>query len=263
MLSQVALLGRYPAAIFPGDEPTRADIAAAVAALEAATPTPSPLRSPLLLGEWELIFASSGTVVTRTAAAQALVAASALPGVGVGDVRQSLVLPPGSGNGSSSRGSSSGGGGAEQQQQTLRTSNTANFGLGPFGEWEIVINGQWQAQDGQLARVRFDGFTLQLVGFLGALKLPGMAKVSSMVAWSGCMCTAVAADWPPHACALQLLLGRRWRSPARVPSPPALQISVPVPNGRAADFTTTYLSESLRVARSSTGNLFLFRRVGA
>ncbi len=39
-----------------------------------------------------------------------------------------------------------------------------------------------------------------------------------------------------------------------------LQVSIPVQNSRAADFSTTYLSEGLRVARGSTGNLFLFRR---
>ena len=98
---------------------------------------------------------------TRSAPAQALLAASRLPGVGVGDIRQSLHL--GSGQ--------------------LRTSNAAGFGLGPFGDWEVVVGGVWDVQDGRLARVAFDGFTLQLVGLLGLLKLPSMAKVRCL----GCL----------------------------------------------------------------------------
>ena len=99
--------------------------------------------------------------MTRSVPAQALLAASRLPGVGVGDIRQSLHL--GSGQ--------------------LRTSNAAGFGLGPFGDWEVVVGGVWDVQDGTLARVAFDGFTLQLVGLLGLLKLPSMAKVRCL----GCL----------------------------------------------------------------------------
>lgn len=45
----------------------------------------------------------------------------------------------------------------------------------------------------------------------------------------------------------------------RPPTAPA-QVSIPIQNSRSADFSTTYLSQGLRVARGSTGNLFLFRR---
>lgn len=171
LLAAVESLG-YPASIFPGDEQSRAGIDSSIKRLEEANPTPSPLQqaerggqpSPALLGDWQLIYASSGTYVTRTAAAQALLAASRLPGTGVADVRQALQLPPnssGSGSGSSGQ---------------LRTNNAACFGLGPFGEWEVCIDGVWDIQDGSLARVSFESFTLQLVGMLG-LKLPRMAKV--------------------------------------------------------------------------------------
>ncbi|PRW60232.1 PAP fibrillin [Chlorella sorokiniana] len=218
LLSAVQALG-YPAAIFPGDEPSRRTIDGSIAALEAASPTPSPLRqpergdtpSPLLLGEWELVYASSGTYLTRSGGAQALLAASALPGVGVSGIRQGLQLANGSSAGEASSSSGSGGGSSSQPQ--LRTSNAATLGLGPLGDWEIVVEGVWAVRDGQLARVTFDGFSLQLVGLFDAIKLPRMAKVS-----------------------------------------------IPIQNGRSADFSTTYLSEGLRVARGSTGNLFLFRR---
>ncbi len=64
--------------------------------MEALNPYPSPLRcpeagglvSPLLLGEWQLVYASNGTVVTRTAAAQLLLQAAQLPGVGLDDITQ-------------------------------------------------------------------------------------------------------------------------------------------------------------------------------
>ena len=63
LVAAVRSLG-YPQAIFPGGEASiRAGIDAAIARLEAATPTPSPLQpvSPLLLGEWHLIYASRCT----------------------------------------------------------------------------------------------------------------------------------------------------------------------------------------------------------
>ncbi|KAI3429815.1 hypothetical protein D9Q98_010128 [Chlorella vulgaris] len=159
LLTAVDSLG-YPAAIFPGNEPARSGIDSSIAQLEAATPTPSPLQPPSgrLLADWKLVYASDGTYVTRTAAAQALVAVSKLPGVGVADIQQSL---------SESTASSQ-----------LQTSNSAYFGLGPLGDWEVCINGVWDVQDGTLARVSFTGFTLQLRGLLGIIKLPRMAKVT-------------------------------------------------------------------------------------
>lgn len=195
LLAAVDALG-YPAAIFPGDEPARRAIDGSIVALEAATPAPSPLRqperggapSPLLLGEWELIYASSGTYLTRSRGAQALLGASALPGVGVSGIRQGLQL---AGGGSEANSSGSGDGEASSSgatQPQLRTSNAATLGLGPFGDWEIVVDGVWAVRDGQLARVSFDGFSLQLVGLLGALKLPRMAKVRRSTAAAGWTC---------------------------------------------------------------------------
>ncbi|KAL4436142.1 hypothetical protein ABPG77_005590 [Micractinium sp. CCAP 211/92] len=186
LLQQIKSLG-YPAAIFPGDEQAREGIDAAVAALEAATPIPSPLQQPQrggqpapeLLGAWRLVYASSGTYVTRTAAAQALLAASKLPG-------------------------------------TLRITNAAKLGLFVFGEWALQITGKWRIQSSELATISFDGFSLQLVGLLGLIKLPGMAK-----------------------------------------------ISVPANSSSSAEFSTTYLSPSLRVARGRSRNIFVFERSSA
>lgn len=160
----------------------REGIDAAVAALEAATPIPSPLQQPQrggqpapeLLGAWRLVYASSGTYVTRTAAAQALLAASKLPGVGVSDVQQTLEVSGGAGAG---RDSTQGGGNGSGQ--TLRITNAAKLGLFVFGEWALQITGKWRIQSSELATISFDGFSLQLVSLLGLIKLPGMAKASS------------------------------------------------------------------------------------
>jgi hypothetical protein len=200
LLAAVDALG-YPASIFPGDETARADIDRSIERLEAATPSPSPLRppSPALLGDWQLVYASDGTYVTRTGAAQALLAASQLPGVGVADIRQALQLPGDADDpantGSSSAGSSGGGGGGSGGGGTqLRTSNAACFGLGPLGEWEVCIQGVWDVVDASLARVSFTGFDLQLTGLFGVLKLPRMAKVCMRGSLCGCQCGACAAE---------------------------------------------------------------------
>lgn len=218
LLQQIKTLG-YPAAIFPGDEQARAGIDAAVVALEAATLVPSPLQQPQrggqpapeLLGDWKLVYASSGTYVTRTAAAQALLAASKLPGVGVSDVQQTLELSAVAEAGRGDAQSSSGG--AAGAAQVLRITNAAKLGLFVFGEWALQITGEWRVQDSVLATISFDGYSLQLVGLLGLVKLPAMAK-----------------------------------------------ISVPVKSSASAEFSTTYLSPSLRVARGRSRNIFVFER---
>ncbi|KAJ9532120.1 hypothetical protein QJQ45_003837 [Haematococcus lacustris] len=104
-----------------------------------------PAVDPRLLGCWRLLYASNGTAVTRTGLAQsaanvkscppigpavcpddqALISAStALPGVGIQSIRQTLSL------------------------------NATEFGLGPFGVWRVGIDGSWQElEDGRSAKV--------------------------------------------------------------------------------------------------------------
>lgn len=185
----------------------RAGIDAAVVALEAATLVPSPLQQPQrggqpapeLLGDWKLVYASSGTYVTRTAAAQALLAASKLPGVGVSDVQQTLELSAVAEAGRGDAQSSSGG--AAGAAQVLRITNAAKLGLFVFGEWALQITGEWRVQDSVLATISFDGYSLQLVGLLGLVKLPAMAKASSLLR-SCAVATAVRSL--PALCALLL-----------------------------------------------------------
>jgi hypothetical protein len=66
------------------------------AALERAAPfrPDAPGAAASLLGEWGLVFASDGTVVTRAAPAQLLAQlAGALPGFGLSDIQQRLETP--------------------------------------------------------------------------------------------------------------------------------------------------------------------------
>lgn len=53
----------------------------------------APGASESLLGEWSLVFASDGTVVTRTAPAQLLAQLATVPGVGLSDIQQQLDHP--------------------------------------------------------------------------------------------------------------------------------------------------------------------------
>ena len=46
--------------------------------------------------------------------------------------------------------------------------------------------------------------------------------------------------------------------PALLPAP---QVQVPISNSVTADFSTTYLSAGVRVARGKSGNVFLFRKL--
>lgn len=245
-----------------------------MAALEAATPIPSPLQQAQrggqpaeeLLGAWNLVYASSGTYVTRTAAAQALLAASKLPGVGVSDVQQTLELSAHAGDvqdSTQSNGSSNG-------NTALRITNAAKLGLFVFGEWALKITGEWRVQDGVLATISFNGYSLQLVGLLGLIKLPGMAKVMPLCSPSLLGCALPRLSCPPSLPHPSLpCRARSMPPPAPLctttrpfldPTRPRLQIGMPVKSGATAEFTTTYLSPSLRVARGRSRNIFVFHR---
>mmetsp|Transcript_13410 Transcript_13410/g.28682 ORF Transcript_13410/g.28682 Transcript_13410/m.28682 type:complete len:286 (-) Transcript_13410:678-1535(-) len=107
---------------------------------------------PLLLGDWDLVYASNGTVVTRTGLGQVLLSAgSALPGVGLSNIMQKL---------------------SSDSEGLIQTSNEAVFGFGPFGSWQVGIEGVWRnTGDGKTVRVVFDKLRVRPVELLG-LKLP-------------------------------------------------------------------------------------------
>ncbi|GIL70401.1 hypothetical protein Vretimale_3589 [Volvox reticuliferus] len=89
----------YPNTVLPGEPQAKSEIDKVLHRLEALTQAPEPLIwhqqpggilgvSPLLLGEWELVYASNGILVTRTAPAELVRTASRLPGVGISDITQ-------------------------------------------------------------------------------------------------------------------------------------------------------------------------------
>ncbi|PNH09940.1 hypothetical protein TSOC_003415 [Tetrabaena socialis] len=150
----------FPASVLPGEEETKEEVDLLIRRLEALTPVPQPLQqpgglpgvNPLLLGEWQLVYASNGTVVTRSAPAQLLLQASQLPGVGLSDIMQVLSL---------------------SESGSLMASNSAVFGFGPLGSWRVGIEGLWRnSGDGMTARVLFDRVSVRPVAALG-LPLPG------------------------------------------------------------------------------------------
>jgi hypothetical protein len=109
--------------------------------LESMNPIPYPLsRNHLstLLGDWQLIYASRGTVVTRTVAS--------IPDFwGLIKIKQVWQQLETGGN------------------ESISASNNALFDLSLLGEWQIQANGLWQwSSDGEkAAKVKFSSFSLQ------------------------------------------------------------------------------------------------------
>lgn len=79
----------------PAPPQAKARVCSIVEELERTAPfrADAPGAAAALLGSWSLAFASSGTVVTRSPAAQALAQMAALPGFGISDIGQQLEDP--------------------------------------------------------------------------------------------------------------------------------------------------------------------------
>lgn len=74
-------------------------------------------------------------VVQKSIMQQLLQIAESIPGFGVGQVMQQLS--------------------ADLETDNLLTENTAVFGLGPFGSWQISVSGLWEDNGGGVcAKVR-------------------------------------------------------------------------------------------------------------
>ncbi len=150
-------------AIFPQSEP---DIDKIVEQLEEINPIPQPLSSnnqTLIFGNWQLIYASNGTVVTRQVAT--------IPdwtGFKIKQVYQTL-----------SAGDSG-----------IATSNCAKIELPLLGEWKIQANGIWKCdRDQTTALVSFDEFAFQatkpfnLPFHLPELKIPVLEAFRNEAVW--------------------------------------------------------------------------------
>ena len=181
-----------------------------------------------LTGSWRLVYASRGTVVTRSAIAQLLVSLSALPGTGLKDISQQLQTASTPGKLISCF--------CHRQVvfcatrllkfcnvpgALLEAANSAIFGLGPLGSYEVGIQGKWlpdASQAGSTVQVAFDAFSVRLVGYLG-LQLPaGLPKVRrhgahavwllQRVTWSlGCHADHHSHKWSNHSRMVYTLCG--------------------------------------------------------
>ena len=138
--------------------------------LEQSNPTPCPLaveNLPMLLGEWELIYASRGTVVTR----QLTLIPDFSGGVTIKRVWQTLTAAT---------------------HQHLHTVNGAVLALPIVGEWQLQANGRWTwAQRDRDAKVAFGEFSIQATRFLGqphwclpALTIPVLAFLRNEALWT-------------------------------------------------------------------------------
>ena len=114
--------------------------------LEKINPIPQPLsfsNFSSLIGDWQLVYTSNGTVITRPIAEITSILGS---GIKVKKIWQSLSNLNGE----------------------IRANNRALIELTLFGEYQLGAEGVWQAEaDEQTAKVRFDAFTAKATEFLG------------------------------------------------------------------------------------------------
>lgn len=138
--------------------------------LESNNPITRPLSAnhlPSLLGNWQLIYASRGTVVTRSFAS--------IPAFGqavkIKRVWQKLVA-----------------GGTGK----ISASNSAALDLPLLGEWQLQADGVWTwGMDEQIAKVKFDTFSLQATQPFGLsnwslpeLKIPVLELLQNEALWT-------------------------------------------------------------------------------
>ena len=146
-------------AIFPQSEP---DIDKIIQQLEAFNPNPQPLNfenQALLSGNWQLIYASNGTVVTRQFAE--------IPSwmeIKIKEVYQILNC----------------------NNSGIKTSNCAKIELPLLGEWKIEASGIWKCEeDEKTALVSFDAFAFQATKPLNLpeLKIPVIEALRKEAVW--------------------------------------------------------------------------------
>ncbi len=166
LLQRVEALGLQQA-LFPSDGEPIDEI---VQQLENINPIPNPLHPdhlPSLLGNWQLVYASKGTVVTRQLAS--------IPDFGgtinVKRVWQTLVA-----------------GGLLK----ISASNGAFLDLPLLGEWQLRADGVWTwGADEQMAKVTFDSFSMQATKPFGMeswsfpeLKIPVLEFLRNEAEWT-------------------------------------------------------------------------------
>jgi hypothetical protein len=166
LLQRVEALGLQQA-LFPSDGEPIDEI---VQQLESINPIPHPLHPdhlPSLLGNWQLVYASKGTVVTRQVAS--------IPDFGgtitIKRVWQRLVA-----------------GGTGK----ISASNSALLDLPLLGEWQLRADGVWTwGASEQMAKVSFDSFSMQATKPFGMeswsfpeLKIPVLEFLRNEAEWT-------------------------------------------------------------------------------
>ncbi|MBF2026776.1 MAG: PAP fibrillin [Oscillatoriales cyanobacterium C42_A2020_001] len=146
-------------------------IAQLIQQLEALNPISHPLHTqhlPTLLGNWQLVYASRGTVVTRGLAS---FSKSLWNGLTIQQIWQTLT------NGS---------------DRTLAAENGAVLTVPWLGTWKLQANGVWRWEtDEQLATVTFGAFTMQAMNLwehpswnLPALTVPVLEAFRNEALWT-------------------------------------------------------------------------------
>lgn len=139
------------------------ELDAIVQQLETLNPTPLPLASEnrsLLLGNWKLLYASNGTVVTRRLTG----------GITINAIWQTL---------------------SAAAEAAIATTNGAELELPLLGRIQLEAQGHWRWQgDTQTATVAFDTFSLQATRLfyqfdwqLPALHIPVLERLRREAAW--------------------------------------------------------------------------------
>ena len=166
LLQRVEALG-INQALFPSPVQTIDQI---VQQLESLNPIPRPLNPkhfPSLLGDWQLVYASRGTVVTRAIASTP----NMLGGIQIKQVWQSLVTgDPGK----------------------INASNGALIDLPLLGEWQLQADGHWKWRDSeQIAKVTFGTFSIRATKPFGLeswnlpeLKIPVLEFLRKEALWT-------------------------------------------------------------------------------
>jgi hypothetical protein len=144
LLDQVAALG-IENALFPSET---AAIDQLIVQLEQLNPTPHPLHPASrvqLLGRWELIYASRGTVVTRRLAPSSPLETL---GITIHPIWQTLTTP---------------------NPKTIAAENGADLAVPFLGRWRLRAEGKWiwQEQESPVATVRFNTFSIQAIQLFG------------------------------------------------------------------------------------------------
>jgi hypothetical protein len=154
-------------ALFPQEETVLTDL---VIQLEYLNPTPAPLQPnclKMLVGEWRLIFASRGTVVTRNLAP---LPDQLLESIAVQRIWQTLALA---------------------DDGTLKAENGATFQLPWLGTWQLRAEGTWRWDEAEhTAQVSFNAFSVEPLNLFGQpgwqlpeLRIPILESLRAEALW--------------------------------------------------------------------------------